>query len=51
MSRNISTKQMQNVIADIRAWAHGDDCPEWAKEMILSIANVIEWVLVNKAEL
>jgi len=47
MSRHISVIDIQRCISDLRAWEQ-DTCPPWARSLILSMADLIEEILVNR---
>lgn len=47
MSRDVTVKDVQNAISILQAWAI-NDCPNWAKSLILSIADIVEQILCNR---
>jgi len=44
MNRDISVKDVQNIILDLTAYAHSS-CPAWAIPLVCAIADVLEHIL------
>ena len=47
MSRDVTVKDVQNAISILQSWAN-NDCPDWAKSLMRSIADIVEQILCSR---
>ena len=50
MSREVSVREVQSAISDLRAWQH-DECPEWGRAVVQACCDLIERVLYDRDKL
>ena len=50
MSREVSTREVQNAISDLRAWAY-DSAPDWGRAIILASCDLLERIHCDRDSL